>query len=236
MANRAALYERVDNLGERLVLEHMPMVRRVAAHLKARIPPFMETDELVQVGMVGLIEAARGFDAARGIDFEHFAVSRVRGAMLDEVRRLSALSRSAVAFNQSEGSATRELASRLGRAPTVAELAEFMGKDVHQFHRERDSAHRLDTVSMEAFGDEVLNVADARHRQPEAQVEQAQLMQGLADAIERLTEREKTVMQLYYTEELNLKEIGEVLGVTESRVSQILSATVRKLRAQFGPA
>ena len=130
MAVAVDLYESVQGRGrDDLVIAHMGMVKRVALHLKARLPPFMEVDELVQVGMLGLIEAARGFDASKGIGFENYAHSRVRGAIIDEVRRLSALPRSAVSFNKSHSAATQSLAAELGRTPTQAEMAAHMGMD-----------------------------------------------------------------------------------------------------------
>ena len=237
MASRVALYEQVDNRNERLVLDHMPMVKRVAVHLRGRIPPFMELEELVQVGMVGLIEAARAYDPGRGIDFENFALSRIRGAMLDEVRRLSALPRSAVAFNQSQGGAASALATELGRKPSAGELADYLGKEIEQFHRERDSAHRFETLPIDTVNDEAMAIADEASRQPEAIVEQAQFMRALHPPPPPAgppSPGERLVMQLYYVEELNLKEIGATIGVTESRVSQILSGNVKTLRRQLG--
>ena len=234
MVAAVALYESVQlNNRDDLIVAHMGMVKRVALHLKARLPPFMEVDELVQVGMVGLIEAARGYDVSKGIEFENYAHSRVRGAIIDEVRRLSALPRSAVSFNKQHSSATQELASALGRTPTQAEMAAHMGMEMNEFQKERGNAKRFETYSMEVVNDEVMNMADDTHRQPEAIVEHAEFMGAVTGAIENLPEREQLVMQLYYVEELNLKEIGEVLEVSESRVSQILSATVKKLRASL---
>jgi len=233
MAVNVSLYEQVDNRHESLIMAHMPMVKRVAVHLKARIPPFMELDELVQVGMVGLIEAARSFDPTKGYEFEHYALSRVRGAILDEVRRQSFLPRSAVAFNKNENEAIHVLGAELGRAPTQAELAEYMGKDIDEFHRERGQAKRFETFSMEVVNDEVMRMPVDSAQQPDVMVEEAQFMQAVVQAIEHLPERERLVMSLYYVEELNLKEIGEVLGVSESRVSQILSTVVKKLRQQL---
>ena len=227
------LYTQHDQSQEALIVNHMGMVKRVASHLKARIPPYMELDELVQVGMLGLIESARSFDPAKGVGFENFALSRIRGAMLDEVRRLSSLPRSAVAFKRSENEATHTLASELGRKPNTSELADFMGKTLDGYHKEKDSANRFETHSMEDIGEEVLNIRGDREQQPEVFVEHAQLMAALTEAIDGLSERPKMVMSLYYVEELNLKEIGEVLGVSESRVSQILSETVKRLRAQL---
>ncbi len=230
MNSNVSLYEEVGNQHESLILAHMPMVKRVAVHLKARLPPFMELDELVQVGMVGLIEAARSFDPTKGFEFEHFALSRVRGAILDEVRRQSFLPRSAVAFNKNENEAVHVLAAELGRAPTQAELALYMGKDIEEFHKERGQAKRFETFSMEVVNDEVMSMPGDSAMQPEVIVEEAEFMEAVVQAIEELPERERMVMSLYYVEELNLKEIGEVLGVSESRVSQILSAVVKKLR------
>jgi len=224
------LYQQVHNNGEALVLAHLGLVKRVALHLKVRIPAFMELDELIQVGMIGLLEAARAFDAQKGVDFENFAVSRVRGAILDEVRNLSSLPRSAVAFNRSENKAIHTLASELGRAPTQSELAEYLGDDLDQYQKKRGTAKRFDTFSMEVMTEEVMNIADDRSRQPDAIVEHQQLLGAVGDAIVTLPEREQLLFSLYYVEEMNLKEIGAVLGVTESRVSQLLSAIVKKLR------
>jgi RNA polymerase sigma factor for flagellar operon FliA len=216
--------------GEDLVMAHLGLVKRVALHLKARIPAFMELDELIQVGMIGLLEASRAFDPVKGIEFENFAHSRVRGAMLDEVRRLSFLPRSAVAFNKEHNTTVHALAAELGRTPTQAEIAEYMGKDLEEFHKERGKAKRFETYSMEVVTEEVMTIADDSSQQPEVIVEEAQFMDAVTDAIAQLPEREQLVMQLYYVEEFNLKEIGETLGVSESRVSQILSSVVKKLR------
>jgi RNA polymerase sigma factor for flagellar operon FliA len=232
------LYQEVQNNSEALVMAHLGMVKRVALHLKVRLPPFMEVDELIQVGMIGLLEAARAYDASKGIEFENFAHSRVRGAILDEVRRMSFLPRSAVAINKSHNEATHSLAAELGRTPTQAELAEHMGKDIDDFHKERTQANRFETYSMEVVADEVMSLAADSSMQPEAIVEHEDFMEAVVGAIGDLPEREQLLMNLYYVEELNLKEIGEVLGVTESRVSQLITATVKKLRGvlQISPS
>jgi len=225
-----SLYEQVDNRQESLILEHMPMVKRVAVHLKVRVPPFMELDELIQVGMVGLIEAARAFDPTKGFEFENFALNRVRGAMLDEVRRQSYLPRSAVAFNKAENEAVHALVSQLGRNPSQTEIAQQMGMQPDEFQKERAQAKRFETYSMQVFSEEVMGVQADPMMQPEVAVEEAQFMDAVTAAIDHLPEREKLVISLYYVDELNLKEIGAVLGVSESRVSQILSQVVKKLR------
>jgi RNA polymerase sigma factor for flagellar operon FliA len=224
------LYDQARPQGEELVLAHLGMVKRVALHLKARVPAYMELDELIQVGMMGLLEASRVFDATKGVDFENFAHSRVRGAMLDEVRRLSFLPRSAVAFNKEHNETLHVLSAELGRAPTQTEIAEYMGRDLEEFQRERGKAKRFETYSLEVVTEEVMSIADDACHQPDVMVEEAEFMEAVTQAIATLPEREQLVMQLYYVEELNLKEIGEVLEVSESRVSQILSAVVKKLR------
>ena len=225
-----ALYQQCQPKGDELVLAHLGLVKRVAIHLKARVPAFMELDELIQVGMLGLLEASKAYDPAKGVEFENFAHSRVRGAMLDEVRRLSFLPRSAVAFNKEHNEGLHVLASEWGRNPTESEIAEFMGKDLEEFQRERGKARRFETYSLEVVTEEVMGIADEASHQPDVMVEEAEFMDAVTAAIADLPEREQTVMQLYYVEELNLKEIGEVLGVSESRISQILSAVVKKLR------
>ena len=234
MATATKLYDEVHDASEALVMAHLGMVKRVALHLKVRIPPFMELDELMQVGMIGLLEAARAFDPTKGIEFESFALSRVRGAILDEVRHLSYLPRSAVAFNKSENEAIHFLASELGRTPTQSELAEHMGDDLEEFQKKRGNAKRFETLSMEVINEEVLGIADEKSRQPDAIVEHQDFMRAVTDAIAELPERDQLLMSLYYVEELNLKEIGEVLDVTESRVSQLLSGIVKKLRVSLG--
>ena len=225
-----AMYQQCQPKGDELVLAHLGLVKRVAIHLKARVPAFMELDELIQVGMLGLLEASKAYDPAKGVEFENFAHSRVRGAMLDEVRRLSFLPRSAVAFNKEHNEGLHVLASELGRNPTESEIAEFMGKDLEEFQRERGKARRFETYSLEVVTEEVMGIADDASHQPDVMVEEAEFMDAVTAAIGELPEREQTVMQLYYVEELNLKEIGEVLGVSESRISQILSSVVKKLR------
>jgi RNA polymerase sigma factor FliA len=233
MASPLKLYKPASNQAESLVHDHIPMVKRVAVHLKVRLPPFMEMEELVQVGMVGLIEAAHAFDPGKGDQFERFALSRIRGAMVDEVRRLSGMPRSAVMFQRQEEEAGRELAGELGRTARSSEVAARLGMSLEQFHKERDAAHRFETHSMELLDQEALSVADEPRRQPEAMVERAELMDLLASNIEDLPDREKLILKLYYVEELNLKEIGATLDITESRVSQILTGIVRRLRDEF---
>ncbi|MFZ9256814.1 MAG: sigma-70 family RNA polymerase sigma factor, partial [Burkholderiaceae bacterium] len=136
---------------------------------------------------------------------------------------------------KSQNSASQALASELGRAPTQAELAEFMGMELDIYEKDRGAARQFETYSIEVVADEVMQLPEQSSRQPESIVEEAEMMEALTEAIDSLPERDKLVISLYYVEELNLREIGEVLGVSESRVSQILSANVKKLRTQLNP-
>jgi len=226
------LYEDIQNADQssKELLVHVGLVKRVALHLKGRLPNFMELDELIQVGMIGLIEAKSSFDASKGVEFEIFAKNRVRGAILDQVRKLSYLPRSAIVSIREHNEASALLTGQLGREASQSELAEFMGKDIESFQKERVHAHRFQTVSLETQLPDTVDMPAGESDNPEARVAQEQFMETLMASIEALPERERTVVSLYYVEEMNLKEIGAVLDVSESRISQILSSSVKKLR------
>ena len=226
------VYEEIQNADQssNALLAHVGLVKRVALHLKGRLPNFMELDELIQVGMIGLIEANSSFDVSKGVEFEVFAKNRVRGAILDQVRKLSYLPRSAIVNIRDHNEASAALSSELGREASQAELAEFMGKDVESFQKERTHAHRFQTVSLEAQLPDAVDMPSSEHNEPETQMAEEQFMESLMASIDSLPERDRTVISLYYVEEMNLKEIGAVLDVSESRVSQILSSSVKKLR------
>ena len=215
------------------LMEHIGLVKRVALHLKTRLPNFMEIDELIQVGTIGLIEAAKSFDDSKGVEFEIFARTRIRGAILDQVRKLSYLPRSAMVNIRDHNEATAALSSELGREPSQTELAEFMGKDLESFHKERTHAYRFQTVSLESQVMDDVEIPSNEINEPESELADAQLLNALEGSIESLPERDKTIISLYYVEEMNLKEIGAVLDISESRVSQILSSTVKKLRTHL---
>ena len=227
------LYEDIQNADQssKELLVHVGLVKRVALHLKGRLPNFMELDELIQVGMIGLIEAKSSFDASKGVEFEIFAKNRVRGAILDQVRKLSYLPRSAIVSIREHNEASALLTGQLGREASQSELAEFMGKDIESFQKERVHAHRFQTVSLETQLPDTVDMPAGESDNPEAQIAQEQFMDTLMASIESLPERERTVVSLYYVEEMNLKEIGAVLDVSESRISQILSSSVKKLRS-----
>ena len=226
------LYDEVRKASQRNdeLMQHIGLVKRVALHLKTRLPNFMELDELIQVGTIGLIEAAKSFDNSKGVEFEVFARTRIRGAILDQVRKLSYLPRSAIVNIRDHNESTALLSSELGRQPSQSELADFMGKDLDDFHKERTHAYRFQTVSLESQLPDTVDMPAGDLNEPEANLESGQMMEALAESIESLPERDKTIVSLYYVEEMNLREIGAVLDISESRVSQVLSNTIKRLR------
>jgi RNA polymerase sigma factor for flagellar operon FliA len=215
-------------------LGHLDLVKRIALHLRVRLMSVMDLQELIQVGVIGLLEAAKSYDPTKGVPFEHFAHSRVRGAIIDEVRRMSTLPRSAVAIHKQHNEESRQLSATLGREPSQAELAASLGQDVDDFQTDRRKAAQFQTVYLEDVAEQAFSIPDEQARRPDVQAEESQFVEALVAAIEQLPERDRLVMSLYYEEELNLKEIGSILDVSESRVSQILSANVKKLRAILG--
>lgn len=234
MSLAARRYGSARERRDALVLTHLPMVKRVALHLRARVPPLMEVDEMVQVGLIGLLEAARAWEPSNGTPFDAFALQRVRGAILDELRRISPLPRSSMSFNREHGQAVRGLVHELGRQPSEREVADAMGVELQTLQKDRTTAHRFDVCSIEENEEEVMAIAADPRGRPDQQAERRQLVEALVSHLEQLPEREHLVVSLYYVEELNLREIGAVLEVSESRVSQILSGAVKQLRAAMG--
>ena len=206
------------------------LVKKIALYLKSRIPDFFETDDLIQIGMVGLIEANNNFDSSRGVSFEEYAKRRIKGAILDEVRKASNLSRLAVKNNREYAAATESLTNSLGRAPSNQEIAKFLNITISELEHRRSHANQFNIVQLEdelAQADE--NFEDTNSN-PLLGIEDDELTQRLADEISKLDDRTRLIISLYYVEELNMKEIGAVIGVNESRVSQILKSAAATLR------
>ena len=228
MANIEAYEDQQDTSGVSIG-QHYTLVKRIAFHLRTRLPANIATDDLIQAGMEGLIHAQRAFEPSRGIGFEMFAKTRIRGAMLDEVRRISYSTRSAITIKREQDQAISTLAKEHGRAPKSAEVAEYLGKDIATYEKERLIAEGVDIVSSDALPTN-LEEASELEAGPDQSLEREQMVTQLAKAIELLPERARVVLALYYQEEMNLKEIGAILEVSESRVSQIISETAGKLR------
>ncbi|WFE70501.1 RNA polymerase sigma factor FliA [Halomonas sp. M1] len=219
-----------------LLTQYMPLVRRQALTLQVRLPASIELDDLIQAGMVGLLEALGRFDAAQGATFATFASQRIRGAMMDELRTRDWLPRSVRRSARAMDETVRRLEQQLGRAPEEGEIArdlEMPLSDYQQLLNDTNSGQLLPFEELVTEGGEPSSGAGNVLFD---QLLDAQQRQTLIEAIEALPEREKLLMALYYQEEMNLKEVGAVLGVTESRVSQLHSQAVSRLRARLHDA
>ncbi|OAZ98534.1 RNA polymerase sigma factor FliA [Halomonas sp. G11] len=217
-----------------LMTEYMPLVRRQALTLQVRLPASIELDDLIQAGMMGLLEALGRFDATQGATFATFASQRIRGAMVDELRTRDWLPRSVRRSARAVDETVRRLEQSLGRPPEETEIADAMDMplaDYQQLLHDTNSGQLLPFEELVADGSEPHNREAVSS--PFDHLLDAQQRETLVAAIEALPEREKLLMALYYQEELNLKEVGAVLGVTESRVSQLHSQAVSRLRAKL---
>lgn len=218
---------------ERLIRQHETLVKRIAHHLLARLPDCVQVDDLVQAGMIGLLEAASKFDPGLGASFETYAGIRIRGAMLDEVRRGDWVPRSVHRNARAISDATRRVEAATGREALGSEVAQVMGIGLDEFHGMLADSRGARLFSLEELTETDPESSDVVQENVLEGAHLAQsFRQALAQAIETLPEREQLVMSLYYDEELNLKEIGAVLGVSESRVCQILGSATTRLRAR----
>ncbi|WP_081192111.1 RNA polymerase sigma factor FliA [Halomonas sp. BC1] len=218
-----------------LLTQYMPLVRRQALTLQVRLPASIELDDLIQAGMVGLLEALGRFDAAQGATFATFASQRIRGAMMDELRTRDWLPRSVRRSARAVDETVRRLEQVLGRPPEETEIAQALDmplSDYQQLLNDTNSGRLLPFEELMADGGEPAGDEGSANR-PFEQLLDEQQRRTLIEAIEALPEREKLLMALYYQEEMNLKEVGAVLGVTESRVSQLHSQAVSRLRARL---
>jgi len=215
------------------------LVRRVAAQLIAKLPANVEMDDLVQAGMIGLFDALSRYQANQGAQFETFAMQRVRGAMLDELRGNDWLPRSVRRNQRTIESAIQRLEQRFKRPPTDLEIAAEMGLTIDAYHTMLGDARGSQLIYLDEMGSEeseegFLDRHDVTDdAAPLAMLRDARFRQALIEAIDGLPEREKMVMGMYYEQDMNLKEIGAVLGVTESRVSQLHSQAVARLRTRL---
>jgi len=236
--NGAAMYVTNPELErDDLVSKHAALVKRIAYHLMSRLPPSVQADDLIQAGMIGLLEASRNYDASQGASFETYAGIRIRGAMLDEIRRTDWTPRSVHRKARQVAEAVREIENKEGRDARDVEVAEKLGIELHEYHRILQDATGCRVFSIDdagVNGDEPQQAASAMPRnEPLDSLHKLDFKSALAQAIAGLPERESLVMAMYYDEELNLREIGEVLGVSESRVCQIHGQALIRLRARM---
>lgn len=219
-----------------LVDQYAPLVKKVAQHLQGRLPATVMLDDLIQAGMIGLIEASQKFDGSKGASFETYASIRIRGAMLDEVRRYDWAPRSVHRNSRRVSEAIKTIEFRTGRDAKDSEIAEEMGVSLTEYnHYVQDTAGTKLFSFDEITGNEdsSFEVPDEDASEPDEAAEGNAFQKALAGAIANLPEKEQMVLALYYTEGLNLKEIGSVLNVSESRVSQIHSQAALRLRSRL---
>ncbi len=226
----------VENLHDELVTRYAPLVKRIAYHLKARLPATVLVDDLLQAGMIGLLEAAKKYDANQGASFETYAGIRIRGSMLDELRRNDWAPKSVHRKVRDITNAIREIENREGRDARDEEVVEALGISKEEYFKTLQdvSTHRVlswDEIGIDedAIGQSIMDTKPGI----QDQLEKQHFRERLSEAIATLPEREKMTVALYYESELNLREIGGVLNVSESRVSQLLSQAHIRLRARM---
>ena len=215
-----------------LARAHMPLVRRIAWHVHGRVSTAMDIEDLVQIGMVALVEAAGGYED-RGHAFATYASMRIRGAMIDHLRRHATICRSAMGKRKEMMAARRKLENSLGRAASDAEMARAMGMEPAAWREMADATESVHHDSLdEVYSDQSMWFADVEER-VDVSLERGELSAALAERIGDLPERERMVLQLYFVEEMNLEEIGQTLGVGAARICQIKKAALDKLRGSL---
>ena len=214
---------------EAIARAHMPLVRKIAWHVHGRVSTAIEVEDLIQIGMIALVEAANGYED-RGHAFATYATMRIRGAMIDHLRRQATLCRSAMARRRDFTAARVKLEQKLGREASEAELAVELGLDPAEFRRQWDEAQAVRHESIdEVYSEHSMWFADLGEGAEQA-LQREGLQEALAGAIRQLPEREAMVLQLYFVEEMNLEEIGLTLGIGAARVCQIKKAALEKVR------
>ncbi len=212
-----------------LVRGHMPLVRKIAWHVHGRVASAIDVEDLVQIGMVALVEAANSFED-RGHAFATYATLRIRGAMIDHLRRHASICRAAMGRRRELAAVRQKLEARLGRAAEDADMAEEMGLDPADYRALVDASQAVHHESMDAvYSDHSMWFADLEEQADEA-IDRDRLKDAIAGAIGGLPERDAMVLQLYFVEEMNLEEIGQTLGVGAARICQIKKAALDKLR------
>jgi len=220
------------------ITKYAPLVKRIAYHMMARLPASVEVDDLIQVGLIGLMDAVGRFDGTQGAQFESYATQRIRGAMLDELREADWLPRHVRQKSRQIESAIHRLEQRNGKSPTEQEISAELGMPIDQYQSMLGDVKCSQLLYYEDFSDEDSASFLERYlvdgsNDPLAVLEDDGFRDSLIAAIHQLPERERSMMGMYYEQDMNLKEIGAVLGVSESRVCQLHSQAVARLRAQL---
>lgn len=231
-----ATTERRDT--QQYLTQYAPLVKRIAHHMMAKLPASVEIDDVIQTGMLGLLDAVNRYEESHGAQFETYAAQRIRGAILDGLRQADWLPRSFRRDLRRIEAAVGKLEQRLGRAPSEQELAAELGLPLAEYQKMLQEARGYQLISFEDFnhgdGEDYLDRhCEDRAANPLDALLDRKLRQRLVQGIDGLPEREKVVMGLYYEEELNFREIGETMGVSESRICQLHSQAIARLRSQL---
>ena len=230
---------------DRLILTYAPLVKFVAGRLGSGLPAHVDEGDLVSYGLLGLIGAIERYDPDREIKFETYAITRIKGAIIDELRALDWVPRSVRARARDIERAIAELEKKLHRAPTDEEIAGKLGLTQEELDNSLTEISRSSIAALDELwtasdgGDQIAlldTIEDTLGPEPQSALAETEMREALGESIARLPEREKLVVTLYYYEELTLREIGEVLGVTESRVSQLHTKAILRLKARLGGA
>jgi RNA polymerase sigma factor for flagellar operon FliA len=232
-----AMYTSVQSGGtDQQVMQHAPLVKRIAYHLLNRLPDSIQVDDLIQAGMLGLLEAIKNFDASQGASFETYAGIRIRGSMIDEVRRSDWTPRSVHKKSRMVTEAIKAIEGQTGSAARDLDVAKYLGVSLDEYNLILQDSHSCRIFSVEELaetGEHYFEEAHPTDEEPDASLSRDGFQEALAKAILALPERERLVISLYYDDELNLREIGEVLNISESRVSQISTQAVLRLRSRL---
>lgn len=224
-----------ENAQNDLIKAHASLVKKIAYHLSGRLPRTVQMDDLFQAGMIGLLEAARNYDDTKGASFETYATIRIRGNILDEVRRNDWIPRSVYKNSRMISKAVRDIENRLGREASDIEVAGELGLEIDEYQEMLMDANGAHIYGFDDIGvdDDTLVSNSASISEPHLDVMRSDMKLFLANVIDGLPKNEQMVLSLYYEHDLNLKEIGEVLGVSESRVSQIHSLATHRVKARL---
>ena len=239
--NGAAMYSSVQAVGivadaDAQIMQYAPLVKRIAYHLLNKLPDSVLVDDLIQAGMLGLLEALKNYDCAQGASFETYAGIRIRGSMLDEVRRADWTPRSVHKKSRQVAEAVKYIENKTAEDAKPVDIAKHLDISIDEYNKILQDSASCRFFSVEELaqsGDHFLDDCVEANAGPVDILSQDGFQQALVDAIGKLPERERLVVSLYYDEELNLREIGEVLGVSESRVSQISSQAMLRLRSRL---
>ncbi|CZF80261.1 RNA polymerase sigma factor FliA [Grimontia celer] len=234
--NRALTYSRTGASTETVFEQYATLVKRIAHHLIARLPPNVQVEDLIQAGMIGLLEAQQNYDSTKGASFETYAGIRIRGAMLDDIRKGDWVPRSVHKNNRQISEVISQLEGELGRDPNDKEIAKRLGMSLDQYYQAQNDINAGRLIGIDDLGVSEDAFVTESHRDenlPFEEVAGDSFKSHLANAIRGLPEREALVLSLYYDEELNLKEIGAIIGVSESRVCQIQNQAMQRLRTKL---